>query len=122
MCQEINTYKRDEFYASTPPLEAKRMLFSGFARERTCDGQPIKLDFVDIRKAYFNALPKRLLHVYLPKELGLPTGKVAELLRCVYGTRDVKMLCEDTYAEYLVSIGFPVELKVHAVYFTPSAT
>ena len=30
---EINVYKTDEFYASTPPLEAKNMLFSQYATD-----------------------------------------------------------------------------------------
>ena len=67
---------------------------------------PLKVSFVDIRKAYFNALPKRDLHVYLPKELGAPKGMVGKLLRCVYGTRDAGQLWEDTYANFLISIGF----------------
>ena len=28
---EVNTFKTDEYFASTPPLEAKRLLFSEFA-------------------------------------------------------------------------------------------
>ena len=31
-CQ-VNTYKTDEYFASTPPLEAKRLLFSEYAHK-----------------------------------------------------------------------------------------
>lgn len=42
----------DAFYASTPPLEAKKMLFSQFASEKNRKGKPLRLSFVDVRKAY----------------------------------------------------------------------
>ena len=120
VCQEVNTYKSDEFYASTPPLEAKRMLFSRYSSERTRGGKALKISFVDIRKAYFNALPKRLLHVFLPKELGVPKDKVGELLRCVYGTRDAGQLWEETYADFLVSIGFIRGIGSPCCFFHPT--
>ena len=54
---EVNTFKSDEFYASTPPLEAKRLLFSEFAnvaRRKANQGKNIVLSSLDIKKAYFN--------------------------------------------------------------------
>ena len=43
---EINRGDRhDAFYASTPPLEAKKVLFSRLAQERQRDGVPLVLDF-----------------------------------------------------------------------------
>ena len=52
---EVNQYKSDEFFAATPPLECKRLLFSEFASKRClADGRRLELSFVDIRKAYFN--------------------------------------------------------------------
>ena len=42
------------FYASTPPLESKKALFSRHAAQRTKDGQPLALSFIDIKKAYLN--------------------------------------------------------------------
>ena len=47
---EINTYKDDAFYASTPPLVAKRMLLSEFATKRTKGGRALQLSFVDVKK------------------------------------------------------------------------
>ena len=43
--------KVDAFFASTPPLEAKRILFSQFASERTRKKKPVCLSFVDVSKA-----------------------------------------------------------------------
>ena len=65
VAQELNQYKADEFYASTPPLEAKRLLLSQMATERIDKetGDPLEMSFVDIRKAYFNAIPRRRLHI-----------------------------------------------------------
>ena len=103
---EINTYQDDSFYASTPPLEAKRMLLSEFASRRFQDGHPLKLSFVDIRKAYFNGVPKRALFVRLPKEMGLGPNAVARLDRCMYGTRDAAGIWESCYSDCLASLGF----------------
>ena len=62
--------------------------------------------FIDITKAYFNALPTRSIYVRLPKELGLPKNSYGRLLRCCYGTRDAGMLWEEAYSEILIQAGF----------------
>ena len=55
---EVNTYKSYDFYASTPPLEAKRMLLSELATARVLpDGRPLEVSFIDVKKAYFNGVP-----------------------------------------------------------------
>ena len=97
VAQEINTFKSDEFFASTPPLEAKRLLLSQFATERKLsDGRPLEVSFIDIKQAYVNAVPTRKLHLILPREMGLGPKAVVHLRRCVYGTRDAGMLWEET--------------------------
>ena len=46
---EINTYKTDSFHASTPPLEAKRLLFSTFCSMKTDkDGNDLELASIDV--------------------------------------------------------------------------
>ena len=40
----------DAFYASTPPLAAKKILFSRYAQERTRKGTPLRLAFLDVRR------------------------------------------------------------------------
>ena len=85
---EINTGDDLSYYAATPPLEAKRLLFSKFAHQRKSQGPNLQLSFCDITKAYFNATPNRDLYVKIPREMGLPSNSVGKLLRCCYGTRD----------------------------------
>ena len=104
---EVNHGTKDaSFFASTPPLEAKRMLFAKYADSPTVDGVPMRLSFIDIRKAYFNGIPKRNIHMTLPREMGLPRHVVAKQVRCVYGTRDAGAIWEDTYRCALEDCGF----------------
>ena len=56
--------KNDAFFASTPPLEAKKIMFSQYASERHRKSKPLRLSFVDIRKAYFNGRPTRNLYMH----------------------------------------------------------
>ena len=105
---EINKGDKNDvaFTASTPPLEAKRILFARYTSERTRNDQPLRISFVDIRKAYFNAIPERDVFMRVPKEMGLPPNTVAKQVRCVYGTRDAGKLWEDTYSVALQHLGF----------------
>ena len=59
--------KESAFYASTPPLEAKKWLFSRYARERTRNGHPLQLSFVDVKKAYFYGKPTRDIYFTPPR-------------------------------------------------------
>ena len=101
-----NNTKEESYFASTPPLEAKRMLFAKFADQPVKEGIQQRLSFVDVRKAYFNGIPRRNLFMSLPRELGLPGHWVGRQIRCVYGTRDAGAIWEDTYRECLESSGF----------------
>lgn len=63
---------RDDLFAATPPLEAKRALISmavteslGFPKGKPQDG--MKLDFIDVRRAYYHAHSRRPLCVQLPE-------------------------------------------------------
>jgi hypothetical protein len=109
VAQEVNhgdASPNDSFYAATPPLEAKRLLFSQWATEQKRDGRRLKISCVDIRKAYFNGRPKRSLYVRLPPELGLPRNMLGKLVRCMYGTRDAGAIWEQCYVDCLVGMGF----------------
>ena len=110
-CEVNKGQKNWDFYASTPPLESKKLLFSQFATEKVrkdAQGklQPLRLSFIDIKKAYFNAKPQRAVFMRLPPEMGLPKHYVARQTRCVYGTRDAGMLWEETYRRALEDVGF----------------
>ena len=69
VAQEVNLHADESFYAATPPLEAKRLLFSEFASQ--CKHEDLQISFVDVRKAYFYGMPERTIYVRLPYELGM---------------------------------------------------
>ena len=98
--------KVDAFFASTPPLEAKRMMFSQFASERTRKKKPLCLSFVDVRKAYFDGRPTRNLCMAFSKEKGLAPNLVGKLIRCAYGCRDAGHIWELCNRGALESMGF----------------
>ena len=64
---------RDDLFAETPPLEAKRMLLSRAATRRK-DGQRRKLLFIDARKAHLNPRCKEDVFIELPEEAECPKG------------------------------------------------
>ena len=97
---------RGYFYPARPP------------RKKTPDGRDLELHFVDIKKAYFNGIPRRRLHLFVPKELGLHKGAIARLKRCVYGTRDAGMIWEETYAQALLDMGFRRGLSSPCCFFS----
>ena len=80
------------FAASTPPLEGKKALFAKFVSHRRTGKDALRISFVDIRKAYFNAIPERAIFMKLPPEMGMGPDAVARQVRCVYGTRDAGRL------------------------------
>ena len=106
VAQEINLQADESFYAATPPLEAKRMLFSEYASEQTRNGVPLQISFVDVKKAYFYGIPDRSLYVRFPPEMGLGKGMVGKLVRCMYGTRDAGAIWENCYTTCLTNMGF----------------
>ena len=87
--------KESDFFTSTPPLEAKRMLFSKYANEPVKNNIKMELGFIDVREAYFNGTPRRNLFMSLPRELGLPGHCVGRQVKCVYGTRDAGAIWEE---------------------------
>ena len=110
-CEVNHGQKNDAFFASTPPLESKKLLFSNYATEQQrMDShgkwKPLRLSFIDIKKAYFNGKPTRAVFMRLPPEMGMPKHYVARQTRCVYGTRDAGMIWEETYRVVLEQAGF----------------
>ena len=103
VAQEINLHHDDSFYAATPPLEAKRMIFSEWASTQDVYRQ---LSFIDVKKAYFYGVPDRNLYIRFPPELGMPKTIVGKLVRCMYGTRDAGSIWEGCYTKCLVDLGF----------------
>lgn len=104
--REFAKDKQSQFYASTPPLEAKTWLFSQYAKKRMRKGQHSQLSFVDVKKAYFYGEPKRAISMSPPRELGLPKSLLVKQTKCVYGTMDAGMIWEETYRAALERMGF----------------
>ena len=74
------------FAASTPPLEGKKALLAKFVSNRRSKN-PLRLSFVNIRKAYFNAVPERNIFMKLPPEMGMGQNVMAKQVRCLWDTR-----------------------------------
>lgn len=70
VAKEINTHKRDDIFVATPLLEAKQILFSATVAENHgwAGNQQMKLEFLDVRRAFFHADARRLVYVKLLDE------------------------------------------------------
>ena len=73
VAQEINDSKREDLFAATPPLEAKKLLFSlavteGCGYQAGCRDNGCSIDFIDVRRAYFHARARRDVFIALPEE------------------------------------------------------
>ena len=86
--REFNVGKDDAFYASTPLLEALRLIVSHAATHAE-DGNRRQIMINDVRRAYFYANIQRDVYVELPKEDPQHgKGILGKLKLCLYGTRD----------------------------------
>ena len=108
VAKEIKKDKRADLFAATPPLEAKKALFSfaltegiGWKGDRRSG---MKVDFIDVRRAYFFAKAKREVYVDLADEDAEP-GMCGRLNKSMYGTRDAAHNWEIEYSDFMSSIG-----------------
>ena len=104
MAQELNNQKREDLFAATPPLEAKKMLMSldvteGIGYRRGSKEKGHKIDFIDVRRAYFHAPARRLVYVKLPPE-DEQEGMCGKLIKALYGTRDAAQNWEHAYIDF----------------------
>ena len=106
--REYNDCKDDSLYASTPPLEALRLIVSWAATvTKEGNGHDHELMINDVRRAYFYAKASRDLFVELPDEdLRKKPGLIGRLKLCLYGTRDAAKSWQATLTEHLLKIGF----------------
>ena len=104
VAREINTQKRDDLFAGTPPLEALKCILSMAASGN--GGEVIMVN--DVSRAFFHARACRDVYVQLAKE----DQQEGDERRCgrlnfsMYGTRDAAQNWAKEYAEMLKSIGF----------------
>ena len=113
-----------EVFAAMPPLEAKRLLFRMAMLDGAVAGSaargPVKLAFVDIKKAHLNGKlsEEEFAYVQLPLEAG---GGVGRLRRWLYGMRSAAAAWEDDYAAKLESIGFARGKSATTVFMAPKS-
>ena len=86
--KEIKTDNRLDMFAATPPLEAKKFLFSLAATGGGTDAHlgEYKVLFIDIKRAYMYAPETREVYVALPEQDSTP-GMCGLLNKSMYGTR-----------------------------------
>lgn len=106
---EFKTGRCDELYASTPPLEALRMIVSWAATvdDGTRGAARRQVMVNDVSRAYFYAKCSRDIYVELPPEdPHYGKGLLGKLNLSLYGTRDAALNWQNTLSKHLVSIGF----------------
>ena len=107
-------------YASTPPLEAKRLIIQQMTTKLfRGNGDALQLSFTVVKQARFNGIPRRKLRLLMPQELGLGKHDAAHLNRCVYGTKNASHIWEDMHAQTLATMGFRRSLAHQS--FLPAA-
>ena len=100
VAKEYKAYARPELYASTPPLDALKVVLSEVATGER-GGKVAAL--VDVRRAYFHAPARKRVFVELPPEDYQPSGEhVCGLLQdSLYGTRDAAQNWKEELASTL---------------------
>ena len=94
-------------FASTPPLEAVKFLISEAMIKRVSrNNRPLKLSFIDVKKAHLCSDVLRELYVEPPPEANEPLDIVWQLQRAMYGTRDAAAAWEREWTRTLSSVGF----------------
>ena len=115
MAREINTHKRDDFFAATPPLEALNIILS---MTSSCNnGEVVMIN--DISRAFFHAKAKREVHVQLPNEDATPSKEpmCGKLNYSMYGTRGAAQNWHEEYSQKLVDIGFEQGLATPCTFY-----
>ena len=110
VAMEFNSGKREDLFAATPPVEAKKLLMAlatteGYGYDRHGKWPSLKLDFIDVRRAFFHAPCRREVYVDLSEEDAEP-GMCGLLQMAMYGTRDAPQNWEFEYTDFMTSCGF----------------
>lgn len=108
--RDFNEYKDDALYASTPPLEAMRVILSDAATvddDTNINNNRLEVMINDMSRAYFHAPATRTLFMKLLVEGDDATDRyVGRLNVCSYGTRDAAKGWQQTLTKHMESIGF----------------
>lgn len=109
VAQEVGYTKREDTFAATPPLKGIGIIISLCAskppRAARCIGR------WDISVAFFHAEIVDDLHVVPPPGLRKP-GKIWQLSRAMYGTREASKLFQDEVKRVLAEKGNYVQIEV----------
>ena len=95
---------RDDLFAETPPLEAKRLLLSRAVTRKERGYR--KLMFIDARKAHLNPKCEEDVYINLPEECGCPENHCGKLVYWLYGFRPAAAAWEKHYTSLLENVGF----------------
>jgi hypothetical protein len=109
---------RDDLFAETPPLEAKRLLMSRAVTRRK-DGRVRKLLFIDVRKAHLNPPCEGDVYIELPAEAECPEGMCGKLDFWLYVFRPAAAAWEKHYSGKLESVGFVRGVTCGVVFYHP---
>ena len=107
---------RDDLFAETPPLEAKRILMSRAVTRRR-DQRKRKLMFIDVRKAHLNPKCEGDVYIELPEECGAPEGMCGKLNYWLYGFRPAAAAWEKHYSELIEGVGFERGVSCGVVFY-----
>ena len=118
VAKEIKKSTDEDIFAATPPLEAKKVLFSMAVTGSKKAVNPLKLLFLDVKRAYFYAKVRRPVFVQLPDEDYLE-GHCGQLLVSMYGTRDAAQNWEMEYTKGLSEDGFTPGISTPCAFYNP---
>ena len=104
------------FITSTQPLEAVKILISEAVTKRVSrNNRPLKLSFIDVKKAHLCSDVLRELYIDPPPEANGQPDIVWLLQRAMYGTRDAAAAWEREWTKTLNSVGFKSGLNNRAL-------
>ena len=124
MAREYNTGdKRFEMFASTPGLQAMRLVISKALTHSSNNRSPRRrkkaLMILDVKTAFLYADVQRSIYINLPREDSMYTADnqyVGRLVKSLYGTRDAPQCWQEHLRATLLMIGFR-ESTVRPGYF-----
>ena len=102
-----------EYFAAMPPIHGCKFLFilAMTQQWQDIDGnvfhqeEQLVIGFLDVKRAHFVPISRRLIHVELPDELRAKHGQhmVGRLVKSLYGTRDASSIWEYAIRDVLVN-------------------
>ena len=110
MCaREFKSDDRPDFCAGTPPLEAKKAIFSLAANNKNT----FSIMHIDVPRAYFHAKAQTPVLIRLPVEdrMGVDAGKVGLMKKSMYGTMDAASNWERDWQGHVQKWGFQLGLS-----------